>query len=131
MSRPTLRDLSVPNSADSALVTSNGESISSAVANQSKRRAYHGLLAGTNEDALNNNSLGVNREKAAEGQGHTRNRSLSEYVPGGIQVSKARNITLSGHHALQEATPDLGTSDSTMRREPHLAIKRGLAPSDR
>ncbi|RDW59700.1 hypothetical protein BP6252_12787 [Coleophoma cylindrospora] len=117
-SRPASRDIMI--SADAALVTANGESISSAIANQSKRRAYHGIA---NDSSLI--STAINKEKAAEG--HSRNRSLSEYTPGAVQVPKVRHITVSGSHA-PDSTPDSSTSsDSHMRREPHLAAQRGLA----
>lgn len=131
-SRPQSRDLNIPISADSALVTSNGESISSAIANQSKRRAYHGLITNASESGLINAQ--VEKDKAAEG--HTRNRSISEYTPEPLQVVKPRHIAVSGSHApIIEATPESSTTslvDTThMRREPHLAIQRGLAPIPR
>lgn len=127
--RPQSRDVTIPHTADSALVTANGESISSAIANQSKRRAYHGLMTSTGDSALNNAQ--VNKEKDAEG--HTRNRSVSEYVPESLQVAKPRHITVSGSHVpMLEATPDSATTlDIHMRREPHLAVQRGLAPIPR
>jgi protein-serine/threonine kinase len=125
-SRPASRELMVPIAADSALVTASGESIASAIANQSKRRAYHGLVTSASESGLVNAQ--VNKEKNAES--HTRNRSISEYVPEAVQVPKTRHITVSGSHApLQDLTPDSATSlDVHMRREPHLAAQRGLAP---
>lgn len=112
--------------ADSVLVTANGESISSAIANQSKRRAYHGIA---NESALKGTVM--NKEKQLEG--HSRNRSISDYVPEAIQIPKIRNITVSGSHvSISEATPDSAAStDSFMRREPNLAVQRGLAPPPR
>ncbi|KAL2064158.1 hypothetical protein VTL71DRAFT_4652 [Oculimacula yallundae] len=118
--RPQSRELMVPSTADSALVTANGESISAAIANQSKRRAYHGL----SESSLTN---AQNIEKNVEG--HSRNRSMSEYVPESVQLPKSRHITVSGSHAmvLDVVTTD-STADTHMRREPHLAIQRGLAP---
>ncbi|KAA8572038.1 hypothetical protein EYC84_001966 [Monilinia fructicola] len=94
-SRRTSREHMLPIHSDSALITSNGESVSSAMANQQKRRAYHGLIANTGESGLTD--ANVNRKKNAEG--HTRNRSLSEYVPEAIQVPKTRNITVSSSHA--------------------------------
>ena len=126
VSRPTSRDLMVPITADSALVTANGESISSAIANQSKRRAYQGLVMSSTESALN--SAQTNKEKHAEG--HQRNRSISEYVPDAVQVPKPRHVTVSGSHAAMDTTPDSSLSgDMLMRREPHLAAQRGLAPT--
>ncbi|KAH8588985.1 kinase-like domain-containing protein [Bisporella sp. PMI_857] len=124
--RPPSRE-HLPLTADSALVTSNGESVSAAIANQTKRRAYHGLVTSANENALHNSALGINREKIVDG--HQRNRSLSDYTPDAIQIPKPRHITVSGSHA--EATPDSATSDSTMRREPHLAVQRGLEVAPR
>jgi protein-serine/threonine kinase len=113
---------------DSALVTAAGESISSAIANQSKRRAYHGL--GINDAGVA--GIVINREKQAEG--HTRNRSLSDYVPECIQGLKPRNIAASGTHSHMMLDPTPETSkpvDTPMRREPHLALQRGLAPIPR
>lgn len=119
--RPNSRDLMVPHSADSALVTANGESISAAIANQSKRRAYHTLLATANEAALANPL--VNREKGL----HSRERSISEYIPDAIPVPQARHITVSGNH--DTGTPDSATFvEGHLRREPHLAAQRLAIP---
>lgn len=72
----------------------------------------------------------VNKEKGVEG--HTRNRSVSEYTPESVQVPKIRHITVSGSHAPLETSADEPPSlDTNMRREPHLALKRGLAPAVR
>ncbi|KAE9367584.1 kinase-like protein [Stipitochalara longipes BDJ] len=121
-SRPTSRELMIPITADSALVTANGESISAAIANQSKRRAYHGLESGLVNPQMN-------KDKNAEE--HAGNRSISEYIPEAVQVPKPRHITVSGSHApVLDATPDSAT-DMHMRREPHLAVQRGLAPIPR
>ncbi|CZT06840.1 related to rat SNF1, Celegans unc-51, Dun1p and other protein serine kinases [Rhynchosporium graminicola] len=119
--RPQSRDLTVPSTADSALVTTNGESISAAAANQSKRRAYHGLS--TDSGLIS----AQNKEKMAEG--HPRNRSISEYVPESVQMPKSRHITVSGSHAMVlDVTPTEPVADTHMRREPNLAVQRGLAP---
>ncbi|KAF8856626.1 kinase-like protein [Acephala macrosclerotiorum] len=121
-SRPTSRELMVPTiSSESALVTANGESISSALANQVKRRAYHGLVTNASESAL----IQASKEKNLEA--HHRNRSLSEYIPENVPVPVNRHITVSGSHAPLDLTPESSTSDMHMRREPHLAVQRGLA----
>jgi protein-serine/threonine kinase len=71
-----------------------------------------------------------NKEKTADG--HQRNRSISEYVPEAVQVPKIRHVTVSGSHAAIDTSPDLSLSgDMLMRREPHLAAQRGLAPTQR
>jgi protein-serine/threonine kinase len=126
-SRRTSREHMLPLHHDAALITANGESVSSAIANQQKRRAYHGLVS--NESGLG--SAHINREKHVEG--HHRNRSLSEYIPEAIQVPKPRHITVSSTHApILAGTADLvAPPDMHMRREPHLAVQRGLAPIPR
>lgn len=128
-SRRTSREQMLPKNPDAALVTTNGESVSSAMANQQKRRAYHGLITSAGESALTDSQ--INRKKNAEG--HARNRSMSEYVPEAVHVPKPRNITVSSSHApIVEGAADAGTPlDMHMRREPHLAVQRGLAPIPR
>ncbi|TVY83464.1 Serine/threonine-protein kinase ppk27, partial [Lachnellula suecica] len=107
-SRPASRDLMIPTTANSALVTANGESLSSAIANQSKRRATRGCWA-------------VPRSPVSI--------IVSEYVPEAMQVPKSRHITVSGSHVpILDPTPDsVASLDGQMRREPHLAVQRGLA----
>jgi protein-serine/threonine kinase len=122
-SRPVSRDMNVPSTANAALVTANGESLSSAIANQVKRRAYQGLVTNAGESGLIHAE--IQQEKAAEG--HTRNRSLSEYTPDAMHVPKTRQIAVSGTHAVLLDVPIERVID-TMRREPHLAVQRGLAP---
>ncbi|KAG9228267.1 kinase-like domain-containing protein [Amylocarpus encephaloides] len=124
-SRPVSREMMVPGTANAALVTLNGESISAAITNQHKRRAYQELLTSSKEPGHTDGR--IHREKLAEG--HVRNRSLSEYAPDATQIPKGRNLTVSGTHAPRlDGSSDLRPSDTTMRREPHLAVQRGLAP---
>jgi len=129
VSRPTSREYMMPGVADSALVTASGESITSAILNQSKRRAYHGLMANTTEPGPND-AL-INRERKDEG--HSRNRSISEYVPEAVQVPKGRHQTVSGSYAaLAESSSDsISPTEIHMRRERNLAIERGIAPVHR
>lgn len=128
-SRPTSRDTMIPVNPDAALVTSNGESISAALANQSKRRAYQELITSPAESGLVNAQ--VNKEKSAES--HTRNRSVSEYMQDPMHVPKIRHITVSGSHApiLDIPSDPVAPHDAHMRREPHLALQRGLGPIPR
>lgn len=127
--RPGSRDSKIHPAPNAALVTANGESISAAIANQTKRRVYQGLSAG-NESALQ-----INREKN-NGEAHTRHRSLSEYTPEALQSpTKLRQITVSGSHSVSgvhSSREQLATSpERQMRREPHLALQRGLGPGPR
>ena len=61
---------------------------------------------------------------------HARNRSISEYVPEGMQIPRSRNIVVSTSGA-----PSLGQSsispprEEHMHREEYLAVQRGLAIS--
>lgn len=66
----------------------------------------------------------------ANAAAHARNRSLSEYVPEGMQIPRSRNIVVSTSGA-----PAVGQSsfsppdDDHMHREQYLAVQRGLAIS--
>ena len=64
----------------------------------------------------------------ANDSSHARNRTLSEYVPKGIYVPRARNIAVSGSEAPPGSEP-LSPPEQQMHREEYLALQRGLAPS--
>jgi protein-serine/threonine kinase len=113
--------------ADAVLVTTNGESISSAIVNQSRRRAYPGLTTNAKDQGLNEPQI----HKTKNDEGHNRNRSISEYTPEPMQAPKPRYQTVSGTHTgVFESTPNSASPpESLMRREPYLAVKRGIAPA--
>ncbi|KAI2467901.1 kinase-like protein [Annulohypoxylon bovei var. microspora] len=106
------RDLLPPVMPDSVLITASGESVASALAHQSKRRVYAGL------------NVGHAAEISSGKIEHTRNRSISEYIPDPKGIPKRLN-TVSGK--VKGADVD-GTSDPHLRREPHLSEVRGLLP---
>lgn len=118
--RPPSRDaaptLSTINS-DSVLVTSNGESIDSAMTHQSQRR---GLAHPSHESGNENTMVETAGSKTKI---HTRNRSVSEYHPDHGNIPK-RVISVSGSH------PGHRHNDS-IRREPHLSDARGLTPIEK
>jgi protein-serine/threonine kinase len=121
-SRPTSREYIMPGAPDSVLVTASGEPISSAIVNQTKRRLYHELIA-------NDGASDSGRERKEEG--HVRQRSVSEYVPGAVQVPKIRHVTVSGSHAYQGESPNMTSpTEICMRRERNLAVERGFAPAN-
>lgn len=103
------------------LVTSDGEWVAAALANQSKRKAYTGVRNMPGEEN------GSNSEKDASASNntkiHTRNRSTSEYHPDHLNIPK-RMLTVSGPHATKP-------SNAPMRREPHLSQSRGLTPIEK
>lgn len=102
---------------ESALVTSNGESIASALANQSKRNALSNQRKSTDKDS------GTQPDKeGSKAKIHTRNRSVSEYRPDPLNVPK-RMATVSGSRVNNPNAP--------MRREPHLSEVRGLTPIEK
>ncbi|KAI9702448.1 MAG: hypothetical protein M1836_000928 [Candelina mexicana] len=101
---------------------SKGEPLSAAMASQTKRRAYQGLMPAATE-AHNANSR-VSEENVAR---HARNRSISEYVPAAMQVQKPRHIAVSGAGGPLKPGNELSPSTSHMHREEYLAAQRGLA----
>ncbi|OTB00443.1 hypothetical protein M426DRAFT_236697 [Hypoxylon sp. CI-4A] len=97
---------------DSVLITASGESVASALAHQTKRRVYAGL------------NVGHAAEISSGKVEHTRNRSISEYIPDPKGIPRRQN-TVSGK--VDEKDVD-GTADPHLRREPHLSEARGLVP---
>ena len=130
-SRPTSREYRPPTiNADTALVTANGELISTAIAHQNKRRAFQGLgLAAIPAEPSPLLDPQVEKDKNLEVL-HVRNRSLSEYIPDPLTVPKPGHITVSGSHIpILDPSPESSMSpDTHLHREPHLAVQRGLAP---
>lgn len=121
-SRPTSREAPpiLPTiHSESALVTSNGESISSALANQTKRKAYSGLDKETTEEGGSKST----EKDAGTNKIHTRNRSISEFKLDPMTIPK-RMITVSGSHINAPLEPQ-------MRREPNLSEARGLTPIEK
>ena len=59
---------------------------------------------------------------------YAQNRSVSEYLPEGIQIPRSRNVVVSTSGA-PPITSSLSPPDDHMRREQYLAIQRGLAIS--
>ena len=64
----------------------------------------------------------------ANGNSHTRQRSLSDYVPEGMQVPRSRNIAVSSTGAPQ-IDQSISPPEEQMHREEYLAIQRGIAIS--
>ena len=62
----------------------------------------------------------------ANAAAYTKNRSVSEYVPEGMQIPRSRNIVVSTSGA-PSITASLSPPDEHMHREQYLAIQRGLA----
>ncbi|KFY41157.1 hypothetical protein V494_03165 [Pseudogymnoascus sp. VKM F-4513 (FW-928)] len=114
-----------PLTGDTALVTPSGELIPSAIANESKRRAYHGLL---NSEEIAFKPSNYKREKQTPT--HSRNRSMSEYTPD-PQTPRKRQQSVSGTYPKDNLPDRAPPVDSHMRREPNLALQRGIAPVPR
>ncbi|KAI0434605.1 kinase-like protein [Xylaria sp. FL1042] len=105
------RELTVPTiMPDSVFVTKSGESVATALENQSKRKVYAGLQVGHAAE----HSSGKNE--------HTRNRSISEYIPDPKGIPKRQNTVASGKVDERNREDPAG-----LRREPRLSEARGLA----
>ena len=64
----------------------------------------------------------------ANAAAYAKNRSVSEYVPEGMQIPRSRNIVVSTSGG-PPVTTSLSPLDDHMHREQYLAIQRGLAIS--
>ncbi|KAI9155215.1 Serine/threonine-protein kinase PRR1 [Paramyrothecium foliicola] len=103
----------------SALVTSSGESIDTAIANASKRKMYASLEPGATP------SPQPADPQAQKPKQHGRNRSISDYVPDTVAAAR-RHVTVSAQHM------KINTADSQephLRRELNFAESRGLTPT--
>lgn len=87
------------------------------MAQQKQRKSYAGLGS--------DGPGGVPGVKA-----HTRNRSISEYVPDNVHIPK-RMVTVSGSHAKAEIGRVDSPYEPQLRREPHLSETRGLTPLEK
>ncbi|KAI1169355.1 kinase-like protein [Nemania serpens] len=104
------RELTVPTiMPDSVLVTKSGESVAAAIEHQTKRKAYAGLQVGHAAE----HSSGKNE--------HTRNRSISEYIPDAKGILKRQNTVSAGKVDERNREDPAG-----LRREPRLSEARGL-----
>ncbi|OTA81654.1 hypothetical protein M434DRAFT_25219 [Hypoxylon sp. CO27-5] len=106
------REILPPVMPDSVLISASGESVASALAHQSKRKVYAGL------------NVGHASEISSGKVEHTRNRSISEYIPDPKGIPKRQN-TVSGK--VDGKNLD-STSNPHLRREPHLSESRGILP---
>ena len=65
----------------------------------------------------------------ANAAAYAKNRSMSEYVPEGMQIPKSRNIVVSTSGAPSIEQQSLSPPEDHMHREHYLAVQRGLAIS--
>lgn len=92
------------------------------------RKGYAGLSSGSAAGGI---SMAVKSQNQQNGQPHhTRNRSISDYVPDPTLIPK-RMVTVSGSHATGELKGAEAGRESHMRREPHLSEARGLTPVEK
>ncbi|KAK5627118.1 hypothetical protein RRF57_002833 [Xylaria bambusicola] len=105
------KELTVPTiMPDSVFVTKSGESVATALENQSKRKVYAGL------------QVGHAAEHSSGKHEHTRNRSISEYIPDPKGIPKRQNTVSTGKVDERNREDPAG-----LRREPRLSEARGLA----
>ncbi|OIW29470.1 kinase-like protein, partial [Coniochaeta ligniaria NRRL 30616] len=100
--------------------TTGGESITAAMSPQKQRKPY---------GSLSHDGPGDQQEDSGRSAPvHTRNRSVSEYVPDPMHVPK-RMATVSGSHPKLEKIES--PYEPQLRREPHLSEARGLTPIEK
>lgn len=100
--------------------TAGGDSIAAALSPQKQRKAYGNL---------SHDGPGEPQEdKGRSAPVHTRNRSISEYIPDPMHVPK-RMATVSGSHPKLEKIES--PYEPQLRREPHLSEARGLTPIEK
>ncbi|KAK3328298.1 hypothetical protein B0T19DRAFT_186564 [Cercophora scortea] len=114
-----------PSETDTSIGTGDSIAIGVAAQNQSKRKAYAGLVSG-----LANGSHNGEQVKA---HSHARNRSISDYTPDpmGIPKRMASVSAVSGTHLKVDVKTAGGVYQNHMRREPHLSEARGLTPIEK
>ncbi|EJT71606.1 CAMK protein kinase [Gaeumannomyces tritici R3-111a-1] len=133
--RPPSRETAVPTpGADSVLISSNGESIAAALANNTKRKAYAGLAVEVDGSAGSGGAPGGGARSetkapatAGTHQVHTRNRSVSDYTPDPMLLPK-RMLTVTGSRGSAKPPAEDALH---LRREPHLSAARGLTPVEK
>jgi len=100
--------------------TAGGASLSAAMSPPKQRKPYGGLSHdGPGEPQ---------GDQGHPGAAHTRNRSVSEYIPDPMHVPK-RMVTVSGSHPKLEKIES--PYEPQLRREPHLSEARGLTPIEK
>ncbi|KAK0636259.1 kinase-like domain-containing protein [Bombardia bombarda] len=115
----------------------SSSSSSSSSSGGGKRKPYGGLSSGSGPAAAaadhrpGGDHDGGQQQQNAQRHSHTRNRSISDYVPDPMLIPK-RMATVSGTHLRVDVKNVHGAYDGhTMRREPHLSEVRGLTPVEK
>jgi protein-serine/threonine kinase len=108
---------------DCASPTSSDDPIAST---PSKRKVYGGL----GPTAVPKAAITGGQPNPKVAQTHTRNRSISEYIPDPMLIPK-RMVTVSGSHVKTELKDAGSGLEGHMRREPHLSESRGLTPIEK
>ncbi|KAK3685818.1 kinase-like domain-containing protein [Podospora appendiculata] len=114
-----------PSGTETSIGTGDSIAIGVAAPNQSKRKAYAGLVSGL--------ANGNHDSEQAKTHSHARNRSISDYTPDpmGIPKRMASVSAVSGTHLKVDVKTVGGGYQNHMRREPHLSEARGLTPIEK
>ncbi|KAL2131142.1 hypothetical protein VTI74DRAFT_5472 [Chaetomium olivicolor] len=104
----------------------HSEPTSNATPSKSTRKSYAGLSScpAPADDTRQSRDGGL-----AQPRTHTRNRSISEYIPDPMLIPK-RMSTVSGTRVKPSIT-EAAEGQGHMRREPHLSEARGLTPIEK
>ncbi|KAK0654073.1 Serine/threonine-protein kinase PRR1 [Lasiodiplodia hormozganensis] len=122
--RPDSRGSAAVSREDSLAMLSTG-TLSPSRTPSRKNKGYSGLMTAAVE-AHSANVHAIEKNKA----NHSRNRSLSEFVPEHLVNTRPRTVTISAANAGAQPTAlEQAASQSQLRREEYLAAQRGLAPA--
>ncbi|KAM7197322.1 Protein kinase-like domain containing protein [Naviculisporaceae sp. PSN 640] len=116
--------------------SSNGDLVSGtedavAAISSPKKKTYPGLGSGAGPaETLRPNSRDELQNSKPTAAAHTRNRSISEYIPDPMLIPK-RMATVSGTHVRADLKNIEAGFEGHMRREPHLSEARGLTPIEK
>ncbi|OMP83322.1 Serine/threonine-protein kinase PRR1 [Diplodia seriata] len=123
--RPDSRGSAAVSRDDSLAMLSSG-TLSPSRTPSRKNKGYSGLMTAAVE-AHSANVHAIEKNKA----NHSRNRSLSEFVPEQLVNTRPRNVTISNaaNARVQPNALEQAASQSQLRREEYLAAQRGLAPA--
>ena len=90
---------------------------------QKRKKGYGSLLQGAVETSAANHGA-VEKNAQSHKRAHSRNRSISEFVPEPLHNVRPRNVTLGGDK------PSMETQEHPMQREANVAAQRGIASAN-
>lgn len=120
LDRPTTPSRSRAGSLDETFSMAKPSSPTSA---QKRKKPYGGLLQGAVETSASKYGS-VDKNGKYNKRAHSRNRSISDFVPETLHNTRPRNITLGSE------IPSVESQEHHMQREANVAVQRGVVASE-